>query len=53
MIKKPILPKFVASFFAIALFTLASQSASAATIVILNNDQGAVGLSIPLCALRN
>ena len=50
MIKKPILPKFVASFFAIALFTLASQSASAATIVILNNDQPNVGFNDPTAA---
>src|SRR5436190_12001356 len=47
MIKKPILPKFVASLFAIALFTLASQSARAATIVILNNDQPNVGFNDP------
>jgi len=50
MIKKPILPKFVASFFAIALFTLASQSASATTIVILNNDQPNVGFNDPTAA---
>src|SRR2546423_1856963 len=47
MIKKLIISKFVASFFAIALFTLASQSASAATIVILNNDQPNVGFNDP------
>src|SRR3989440_6100751 len=47
MIKKLILSKFVASFFAIALFTLASQSARAATIVILNNDQPNVGFNDP------
>src|SRR5437762_416247 len=47
MIKKLILPKLVASFFAIALFILASQSARAATIVILNNDQPNVGFNDP------
>lgn len=47
MIKKLILSRFVASFFAIAVFTLASQSASAATIVILNNDQPNVGFNDP------
>ena len=47
MIKKLFLSKFVASFFAIALFTLASQSARAATIVILNNDQPSVGFNDP------
>src|SRR5947208_9416561 len=50
MIKKPILPKFVASLFAIVLFTLATQSASAATIVILNNDQPNVGFNDPTAA---
>ena len=47
MIKKLILSKLVASFFAIALFTLASQSARAATIVIQNNDQPNVGFNDP------
>src|ERR1041384_1721048 len=47
MIKKLFLSKFVASFFAIALFTLASPSARAATIVILNNDQPSVGFNDP------
>jgi len=47
MIKKFFLTKFVASFFAVALFTLASQSARAATIVIQNNDQPNVGFNDP------
>src|SRR6266446_3895951 len=47
MIQKFFLPKFVASFFAIALFILASQSARAATIVIQNNDQPNVGFNDP------
>src|ERR1041384_6333600 len=47
MIKKLFLSKFVASFFAIALFTLASPSARAATIVIQNNDQPSVGFNDP------
>jgi hypothetical protein len=47
MIKKFFLTKFVASFFTIALLTLASQSASAATIVIQNNDQPNVGFNDP------
>jgi hypothetical protein len=47
MIKNILLPKFVASFFVIALFALASQSASAATIVIQNNDQPNVGFNDP------
>src|SRR5256714_7070796 len=50
MIKKLILSKFVASFFAIALFILASQSARAATIVILNNDQPNIGFNDPTAA---
>src|SRR2546423_12287851 len=50
MIKKLILSKFVASFFAIALFILASQSARAATIVILNNDQPNIGFNDPTSA---
>src|SRR3989440_7078773 len=47
MIKKLILSKFVASLFAIVLFALASQSASAATIVILNNDSANTGFNDP------
>jgi PA domain len=47
MIKNFFMAKFVASFFAIALFSLASQSASAATIVIQNNDQPNVGFNDP------
>jgi hypothetical protein len=47
MIKKFFLTKFVAAFFAIALFILASHSARAATIVIQNNDQPNVGFNDP------
>ena len=46
MIKKPFLSKFVASFFVIALLTLAAQSArAAATIVIQNGDPAGVGFN--------
>lgn len=47
MIKKLFFSKFVASFFVLALLTLAAQSARAATIVIQNNDQPNVGFNDP------
>ncbi|HXI22604.1 MAG TPA: PA domain-containing protein [Pyrinomonadaceae bacterium] len=47
MIKKLILSKFVAAFFAIALFALASQSAKATTIVIQNSDKPNEGFNDP------
>src|ERR1041384_2033996 len=47
MIKKLLLPKLAAVFFAAAFAFASAHSATAATIVILNNDSAGVGFNDP------